>query len=84
MKKQDLLKAIDQELLDKLFGFCYVRTRDSYEAQELCSDIALALVEAAHGDGEIQDLYAFIWRVARNVYADFFRKEAEEQRPVQL
>lgn len=75
MKKQDLLKAIDQELLDKLFGFCYVRTRDSYEAQELCSDIALSLVEAARGDGEIQDLYAFIWRVARNVYADFSEKK---------
>lgn len=75
MKKQDLLKAIDQELLDKLFGFCYVRTRDSYEAQELCSDIALALVEAARGDGEIQDLYGFIWRVARNVYADFSEKK---------
>ncbi|MCH5183964.1 MAG: sigma-70 family RNA polymerase sigma factor [Oscillospiraceae bacterium] len=75
MKKQNLLKAIDQELLDKLFGFCYVRTRDSYEAQELCSDIALALVEAAHSEGEIQDLYGFIWRVARNVYADFSEKK---------
>ena len=75
MKKQDLLKAIDQELLEKLFGFCYVRTRDSYEAQELCSDIALALVEAAHSEGEIQDLYGFIWRVARNVYADFSEKK---------
>ena len=75
MKKQDLLKAIDQELLDKLFGFCYVRTRDSYEAQELCSDIALSLVQAAHSEGDIQDLYGFIWRVARNVYADFSEKK---------
>ena len=71
MKKQDLLKAIDQELLNKLFGFCYVRTRDSYEAQELCSDITLALVEAAQKEGEVENLYAFLWRVARNVYADF-------------
>ena len=71
MKKQDLLKAIDQELLDKLFGFCYVRTRDSYEAQELCSDITFALVEAAQKEGEVENLYAFLWRVARNVYADF-------------
>lgn len=78
MKKQDLLKAIDKELLDKLFGFCYVRTRDSYEAQELCSDVALALVKAAHGEGEIQDLYGFIWRVARNVYADFSEKKRKD------
>ena len=71
MKKQDLLKYFDDNLLDKLFGFCYARTNDSYEAEELCSDIIYALVKAAHSDGEIESVYPFIWRVARNVYADF-------------
>ena len=71
MKKQELLKQFDDDLLDKLFGFCYARTNDSYEAQELCSDIIFALVKAAHTDGEIANLYSFIWKVARNVYADF-------------
>lgn len=71
MKKQELLRQFDDDLLDKLFGFCYVRTNDSYEAQELCSDIVFALVRAVHTDGEITNLYSFIWRVARNVYADF-------------
>lgn len=71
MRKQELLKQFDDDLLDKLFGFCYARTNDSYEAQELCSDIIFALVKVAHTDGEITNLYSFIWRVARNVYADF-------------
>lgn len=71
MKKQELLKQFDDDLLDKLFGFCYARTNDSYEAQELCSDIIFALVKAAHTDGKTTNLYSFIWRVARNVYADF-------------
>lgn len=62
---------MDGELLDRLFGFCYARTNDSFEAQDLCSDIIFALVRAAHTDGEIDKLYPFIWRVARNVYADF-------------
>lgn len=74
MKKQELLKQFDDDLLDKLFGFCYARTNDSYEAQELCSDIIFALVKAAHTDGEITNLYSFIWKVARNVYADFSNK----------
>ncbi len=80
MKKQDLLKYFDDILLDKLFGFCYARTNDSYEAEELCSDIIYALVKAAHSDGDIESVYPFIWRVARNVYADFSnnrRKRAE-------
>ena len=71
MKKQDLLKYFDDDLLDKLFGFCYARTNDSYEAEELCSDIIYDLVKAARSDGEIESVYPFIWRVARNVYADF-------------
>lgn len=80
MKKQDLLKYFDDNLLDKLFGFCYARTNDSYEAEELCSDIIYSLVKAANSDGEIESVYPFIWRVARNVYADFSdnrRKRAE-------
>lgn len=74
MKKQELLNYFDDELLDKLFGFCYARTRDSYEAEELCSDIVFALLKAANTDGEIASVYPFIWRVARNVYADFSNK----------
>ena len=80
MKKRDLLKYFDDSLLDKLFGFCYARTNDSYEAEELCSDIIYSLVKAANSDGEIESVYPFIWRVARNVYADFTdnrRKRAE-------
>ena len=80
MKKQELLKYFDDDLLDKLFGFCYARTRDSYEAEELCSDIIYALIKAARRDGEIENIYPFIWRVARNVYADFSnsrRKQSE-------
>ncbi len=71
MKKQDLLNYFDDNLLDKLFGFCYTRTNDSYEAEELCSDIIYALVKAANTCGEIESVYPFIWKVARNVYADF-------------
>lgn len=77
MKKQDLLKYFDDDLMEKLYGFCYVRTNDSYEAQDLCSDIIFALVKTAKTDGEITDLYSFVWRVAKNVYADFSKKKRQ-------
>ena len=76
MKKHELLNMIDESLLDKLYGYCYPRTRDSYAAQELCSDIVYALIKAANRDGEIDQPYAFIWRVARNVYADYCQKRS--------
>ncbi|MCH5200376.1 MAG: RNA polymerase sigma factor [Oscillospiraceae bacterium] len=71
MKKQELLKLIDEELLEKLYGFCYSGTNDSWQAQDLCSDIVYALLKAANTDGDVTNPYAFIWRIARNVYADF-------------
>lgn len=74
MKKQDLLNYFDDALLDRLFGFCYARTGGAHEAEELCSDIIFALVNAAGRGGEIDSVYPFIWRVARNVYADFSEK----------
>ena len=71
MKKEELLKYVDDDLLEKLFGFCYARTNDSYEAEELCSDVLFAVLKAANTDGEIDAVYPFFWKVARNVYADF-------------
>lgn len=75
MRKKELLNVMDDELLEKLYGFCYARTSGSYEAQELCSDIIYELVKAAHTEGSIDSPYPFIWRLARNVYADFLERE---------
>lgn len=46
MKKEEILKKLDSELLDKIMSFSYARTRDNYEAEELCSDIVYELVKA--------------------------------------
>ena len=78
MKKQDLLNYLNDELLDKLYGFCYTRTNDSYEAEELCSDVVFALVKAARSGGEIVSVYPFIWKTAHNVYADFSKRRRRE------
>lgn len=78
MKKKDLLKRIDDELIDKLYGFCYARTNDSYEAEELCSDILYAILKNAAKEGEIHEIYGYIWRIARNVYADFSARRRRE------
>lgn len=76
MEKQELLKIMDGELLEKLFSFCYARTSDSREARELCSDIVFELIKAANTEGDIGNLYGFLWKVARNTYADFSDKRS--------
>ncbi len=74
MKKQELLKIINEELIEKLYGFCYARTNDGYEAQDLCSEIILELVKVSNSEGDIKELFPFVWKVARNVYAKFSEK----------
>ena len=71
MKKSELLNMIDQELLDRLFGYCYHRTASSHEASDLCSDIVYALVKAANTEGALENAEGFVWRIAHNVYADY-------------
>lgn len=79
MKKSDLLKTMDKALLDKLFGFCYTRTASSHEAEDLCSDIVLALVKAARTEGDLTAAVPFIWQVAHNTYADYAEKRKIER-----
>ena len=82
MNRQDLLNIIDRTMLDNLYGFCYRRTSDHYEADELCSDILLAVAAASTHGGALSDPMAFVWKIAHNVYADFSerrRKRAETE-----
>lgn len=79
MKKEELLKQIDNNLIETIFSFCYVRTNNSYEAQELCSDIIYELIKISKSEGYIDELYSFIWKVAKNVYADYSNKRAKHR-----
>ncbi len=72
MKTNEILKLIgDKEFLDKIYQFSYRRCNTSYEAEDLCSDIILAVISAVHKQESIENFYAFVWTVARRIYADF-------------
>lgn len=79
MKNQEILNYIDNKLIDNVFNFCIGRTKDNYEAQELCSDIMYALVKTAHTEGEITDLYPWIWQVAGNTWLEFMKHKKQHQ-----
>lgn len=79
MKKSELLKRIDNELLEALTGFSYKRTNNIIEAQELCSDIVFEIIKAANTEGEINSDNAFIWAIAKNTYAGYIAKKNSER-----
>lgn len=71
----EVLKLLnDREFLDSLYGFAYKRTNNSYEAEDLCSDIIITVISAVHKNSDINNSYAFVWTIARRVYADFSEK----------
>lgn len=71
----EVLKLLDdKDFLDSLYGFAYKRTNNSYEAEDLCSEMILAVLSAARKNSDIRNHYAFVWTIARRVYADFSEK----------
>lgn len=75
MKTSEVLKLIDnKDFLEKIYGFAYQRCNTSFDAEDLCSDIIVGIISAVHKQNEIKNFYAFVWTVARRVYADFCEK----------
>jgi RNA polymerase sigma factor (sigma-70 family) len=75
MKTNEILKLIgDKEFLDKIYQFSYRRCNTSNEAEDLCSDIILAVISAVHNQENIENFYAFVWTVAHRAYADYCKK----------
>jgi len=74
-----ILKLSDREFLDKLYGFAYKRSNTSFEAEDLFSDIILAVIKSLHKTTEIENFYGFVWSVAHRVYADYCEKRSKHK-----
>ena len=75
MKAAELFKEFEnRELIEKIYGFAYRRCDTSEEAEDLSHDIITEILSAALRQAEISNFYAFVWTVARRVYADFCEK----------
>lgn len=85
MKTNEILKLIgDKEFLDKIYQFSYRRCNTSYEAEDLCSDIILAVISAVHNQGNVENFYAFVWTIARRVYADYSEKRNQTRQTISI
>lgn len=75
MKTDEALKQIaDKDFLDKIYQFSYHRCSTSVEAEDLCSDIVLAVLSSIPKQDKITNFHAFVWTIAHRVYADFCEK----------
>lgn len=79
MKTNETLKCIDnKEFIDMIYHFSYHRCNTSSEAEELCSEIILAIISSVRKQDSIDNFYAYVWTIARRVYADYCKKQNNE------
>lgn len=85
MKTNEALKCIgDKEFLDKIYQFSYRRCNTSHDAEDLCSDIILALLSALHKTESVENFYAYVWGIAHRVYADYSKKRNRIRQTVSI
>lgn len=64
----------DPEFLRSLYAFSYNRTDNTYDAEDLTSEIILQILKSGKRNSDIQNPEGFIWVIARRTYADYCEK----------
>ncbi|HWX03919.1 sigma-70 family RNA polymerase sigma factor [Collimonas sp.] len=84
----DLMAASDKQITDtvlretaRLRSFIRQRMADANEAEDVLQDVFQELVEASRLPEPIEQVGAWLFRVARNRIVDRFRKKKEQQLP---
>jgi RNA polymerase sigma factor (sigma-70 family) len=79
MNYEDMVgRLAEKAFLDKLYGFAYRRCASSCEAEDLCSEIIVAVLASLRRNPQVHNFHAFVWTVARRVYADFCDKRRRD------
>ena len=72
MKKQDV-DRITTEYLKPIYGFALKRCRNHQDAEDLSQEIALKVYTALLHREDIADVQKFVWAVAHNCLANYYR-----------
>lgn len=76
MLEQEFLKAYDS-LSDAIFRHCYFRISDRDMAKDLAQETFTKTWEYIAKGGKVENIKAFLYRVANNLIVDEFRKKKE-------
>lgn len=85
MKTEDILNFMgDKSFLDSIYQYSYHRCSTSHDAEDLCQDIILAAISSLVKIDPPDNFYAYVWSVARRVYANFCEKRRRLSQTVSL
>lgn len=67
----------DSEFLRSIYAFSYNRTNNTYDAEDLTSEIILQVLKSSKKNSDIQYPTGFAWIIARRTYADYCEKRSK-------
>ncbi len=77
--KTNLLNTLAHDYTDRLFYFCLRKTGNSFEAENLTSDILLNVITSLQNGSEPQNFEAWFWQIARNRYCRWAKQKQESR-----
>lgn len=77
--KEFIDEIITPDLLDSLFGFAYKRSFSRDEAQDLCQEIIVQVLQAFKRNSEVENIEAYIWQIAHNTYSNYVKQQKKRQ-----
>ena len=73
--QEEYLNSLTQNYMDKLFYFCLKKTGNSFEAENLTSDILLNVMTSLERGIKPDNFEAWVWGIARNRYSVWVRNK---------
>ena len=73
--KKELIRDYTDNYLGKIFYYCLKKTGDSYEAEDLASDITLNVLKSLENGSAPSNFSSWIWKIVRNRYANWANKK---------
>ncbi len=74
MEKKELEKKI-QSWTKPIFGFALKHCKDSKDAEDVAQEIVMKCWHAMQNNSEIEDCEKYMWTVAHNTLADYYREK---------
>ena len=78
-KLRKIFSKIYDQHIDKIYRFIFLKVSSQEVAQDLCSETFLRGWEAFRNKQEIENIQAFLYRIARNLITDHYREKGRFQ-----
>ena len=80
MEQQEIFSEIYDRHIDKVYRFIFLRVNSQETAQDLCSETFLRAWKIfRENPNKIKNHQAFLYRVARNLVIDYYRKKGRTE-----